>query len=182
MQPTLLKKRGKKAVTFDEFLACFPEVRYTTRGAMVPCPSHDDRTPSLSVAEGDGGRILIRDFAGCSAKEILLAMGLTFSDLWPDRESQRWRPIRKRWRFDWRRVSADLLFHAESLQIRAETTLAVARDLTIDGWTDRELDAALGAVSRACQDRGRVELFADLGFHLRLRGLAQENRRRSSAA
>ncbi len=179
-----LEKQRGKAVTLDEFLAFFPHVRRTTRGAMVPCPSHDDRTPSLSVTEGDDGRILIRDFAGCTAKEILLAMGLTFADLWPGREPRRRprRPIHKPWRYDWRRTSRDVLNHADALFLRAESVLAVAQHLNINDWSEAELDAALCAVSRAYQDRELVELFADLGFHLRLRGLAQENRRRSSAA
>ena len=49
------------------------------------CPAHDDRSPSLSVNTGDDGRILLYCFAGCSAESILQALGLTWSDLYPDR-------------------------------------------------------------------------------------------------
>jgi putative DNA primase/helicase len=40
-----------------------------------PCPNHGkgrgDRFPSLSVADGDGGRLLLRCFAGCDFVDIL---------------------------------------------------------------------------------------------------------------
>src|SRR5258708_39765079 len=40
-----------------------------------PCPNHGkgrgDRSPSLSVADGDEDRILLRCFAGCDFLEIL---------------------------------------------------------------------------------------------------------------
>jgi hypothetical protein len=40
-----------------------------------PCPNHGkgrgDRFPSLSVADGNGGRLLLRCFAGCDFVEIL---------------------------------------------------------------------------------------------------------------
>ena len=40
-----------------------------------PCPNHGkgrgDRFPSLSVADGDDGRLLLRCFAGCEFVDIL---------------------------------------------------------------------------------------------------------------
>ena len=30
------------------------------------CPAHADRSPSLSVAEGQDGRVLVHCFAGCA--------------------------------------------------------------------------------------------------------------------
>ena len=36
------------------------------RGWMACCPAHDDRTPSLSIADGAEGRILLTCFAGCT--------------------------------------------------------------------------------------------------------------------
>lgn len=49
------------------------------------CPAHDDRVPSLGVRELDDGRILIHCFAGCSAHEVVSAVGLEESDLFPPR-------------------------------------------------------------------------------------------------
>ncbi|MHB2009538.1 MAG: hypothetical protein ACYCOX_16030 [Acidobacteriaceae bacterium] len=48
------------------------------------CPAHEDRSPSLSIAEGRNGRILIRCWAGCETKDVLAAFGLTFKDISPE--------------------------------------------------------------------------------------------------
>jgi hypothetical protein len=44
------------------------------------CPSHSDKTPSLSVKE-ESGKILLHCFAGCSVESITAAIGLTPRDL-----------------------------------------------------------------------------------------------------
>lgn len=59
---------------------------------MRICPAHDDRTASLKVTAGDGGRVLINCFAGCSPDQILGAMGLQMSDLFAEQHSTRWAP------------------------------------------------------------------------------------------
>ena len=48
------------------------------------CPAHDDHSPSLSVRD-DGERVLLHCFAGCDPDDILAAVGLKWSDLYPDR-------------------------------------------------------------------------------------------------
>ena len=45
------------------------------------CPAHRDRSPSLSIAEGRDGRILLHCFAGCSTDAILAALNLSRRDL-----------------------------------------------------------------------------------------------------
>ena len=47
------------------------------------CPAHDDRSPSLSLTETADGTILIKCWAGCSASEIVDAVGLDLLDLFP---------------------------------------------------------------------------------------------------
>jgi len=59
------------------------EVREAGSGWIAQCPSHDDRTPSLSIGEGDDGKVLVNCFAGCEAEDIVLAVGLKMSDLMP---------------------------------------------------------------------------------------------------
>jgi len=49
------------------------------------CPAHDDRGPSLTIRDIDDGRILAHCFAGCDVQDVLAAVGLTFSDLYPPR-------------------------------------------------------------------------------------------------
>ena len=36
---------------------------------LVPCPCHEDKTPSLNLSDGDG-KLLYHCFAGCSQKEV----------------------------------------------------------------------------------------------------------------
>ncbi len=62
---------------------------------LACCPAHDDKSPSMSVRELDDGRVLIHCFAGCSVAEILSAVGLTFSDLFPENENQHGKPERR---------------------------------------------------------------------------------------
>lgn len=50
---------------------------------MCRCPAHDDRTASLSVREGDGGKILLHCMAGCSTGDVVRAMGIKMADLFP---------------------------------------------------------------------------------------------------
>ena len=56
-------------------------VRPSGRGWVARCPAHDDRQPSLSIGEGDAGQALIHCHAGCTAGEIVEALGLTLADL-----------------------------------------------------------------------------------------------------
>ena len=51
---------------------------------VAVCPAHSDRSPSLHVKEKEDGRILIHCKAGCGANEVLDALGLNYSDLFPD--------------------------------------------------------------------------------------------------
>ncbi len=49
------------------------------------CPSHDDKAPSLSVSEGNDGRVLVNCHAGCSLEAVLESLKLKPSDLFPPR-------------------------------------------------------------------------------------------------
>lgn len=51
---------------------------------MARCPAHHDGTPSLSVRALDDGRMLLHCYAGCDVQAVLGAIGLQFSDLYPD--------------------------------------------------------------------------------------------------
>lgn len=60
------------------------------KGWRACCPAHPDRTPSLSVSEADDGKVLLKCFAGCSARQVVGAIGLPMSALFPERpESER---------------------------------------------------------------------------------------------
>lgn len=51
---------------------------------MARCPAHDDSSPSLSVRLKPDGRILIHCFAGCSGHDVMTAISMSLSDLYPD--------------------------------------------------------------------------------------------------
>ncbi|MGB3327406.1 MAG: AAA family ATPase, partial [Thermomicrobiales bacterium] len=53
-------------------------------GWMALCPAHDDRTPSLSITEGDDGRVLVKCFTGCEVSDIVAAIGLEQRDLFAE--------------------------------------------------------------------------------------------------
>lgn len=50
---------------------------------MARCPAHDDKHPSLSIAIGGDGRLLLRCHAGCRFEHILSELGLVSSEMRP---------------------------------------------------------------------------------------------------
>jgi putative DNA primase/helicase len=73
---------------YTEFLALLqdknPRIKETANGHDACCPAHDDAIPSLGVAKGDDGRILLNcRSGGCSAESICKSLGLTLADLYP---------------------------------------------------------------------------------------------------
>jgi hypothetical protein len=69
----------------DLILRQLKKVKQTGTGWQACCPSHDDRNPSLSITEGDDGRILMRCHSsrGCTIEAICRALGLEPKDLMP---------------------------------------------------------------------------------------------------
>jgi putative DNA primase/helicase len=41
---------------------------------MACCPAHDDREPSLSIIDGNGGKVLVRCHAGCDQPDVIGAL------------------------------------------------------------------------------------------------------------
>lgn len=65
----------------DDFLTRLSNVRRSGDGWIAKCPGHDDGQNSLSVAEGRGQNVIVRCFAGCDARRIVEAVGLSLRDL-----------------------------------------------------------------------------------------------------
>jgi hypothetical protein len=73
-------------MSVETLLSRLSKVRRTGAGRWIArCPAHDDRTPSLSIRELSDGRTLLHCFAGCSAADVLAAVGLDFDALFPER-------------------------------------------------------------------------------------------------
>jgi len=71
----------------DRLIHSLDGVRETGRDRWIACcPAHEDRSPSLAIREVDD-RVLIHCFAGCNIDEVVSAIGLQISDLFPPRTS-----------------------------------------------------------------------------------------------
>jgi DNA primase len=69
----------------DRLLPRLDGVRQTSPDTFAAkCPAHEDRSPSVSIRDA-GDRVLIHCHAGCSAADIVAAVGLTLRDLYDSR-------------------------------------------------------------------------------------------------
>ena len=69
----------QRVVDALESHGCNP--RKTGTGWSARCPAHDDKNPSLSVAEGDKHPVVLNCQAGCTPEAVLEALGLTLADV-----------------------------------------------------------------------------------------------------
>jgi len=70
----------------EQFLSRLQKVRPNGKRQWTACcPAHDDRSPSLAIREADDGRLLVYCFGGCGIEDILAAVGLDISDLFPEK-------------------------------------------------------------------------------------------------
>ncbi len=68
----------------DDFLGRLKGVTQTGNGCWVACcPVHGDEHPSMSV-KAEGGKILVHCHVGCTASDVVAAMGLELKDLFED--------------------------------------------------------------------------------------------------
>ena len=69
------------AATLNEVLSRLENARKSGSGYIARCPAHDDKNASLSVAEGEAGRIMFKCHAGCTAEAVVSALGFTMRDM-----------------------------------------------------------------------------------------------------
>lgn len=70
----------------EKIISALHGLRKTGAGRwLARCPSHEDRSPSLSIRELDDGRVLMHCFAGCSVSDVVSAIGLEMHDLFPSK-------------------------------------------------------------------------------------------------
>ncbi len=67
-------------MTIEDFVSRLKKVAKAPNGFTACCPSHEDSSPSLSVARGEKG-IILTCHAGCKVQDIVAAVGLKVSDL-----------------------------------------------------------------------------------------------------
>ena len=138
-------------MTIESFISRLDGVKETGQGKYVArCPAHDDKSPSLSIKECGDGRILIHDFAGCETEDVLAAVGMTFSDIMPERLTSRvgnehcYKPMRQP--FDARQVLATL--DHESLVVAIIGT-DVLEHKELDNETCDRLGVAVNRINAA---------------------------------
>lgn len=68
-------------MTADAFAGLVHAQQTGTGRWKARCPAHDDHSPSLSIREGDDGRVLVLCRVGCSLDSILAALKLGKRDL-----------------------------------------------------------------------------------------------------
>jgi hypothetical protein len=67
-----------------ELIAQHFGARPTGTGRWIArCPVHPDKSPSLSIAAGRDGRVLVRCWVGCDLSSVLKSAGLSISSLFP---------------------------------------------------------------------------------------------------
>ena len=117
-------------MTIEDFLESLESVTISGNDWSARCPAHDDTNPSLSVAEGDDGRILVHCFAGCTAEDVTAALGLTLADLMPERPgTSEFPPARQTRRRNRPRVHARGILRGEASPVEFLKGLGVADDL-----------------------------------------------------
>lgn len=68
----------------EDILSRLEKVKKTGRANwMACCPAHEDRSPSMTIADKGDGHILAHCFAGCSFDEIVGAVGLGWEPWFP---------------------------------------------------------------------------------------------------
>ena len=70
---------------YNDFINRLDQVKKSGDGHIARCPSHKDKTPSLSIRSGEKG-ILIHCHAGCDSANVVAAMGLTLEDLFHEQQ------------------------------------------------------------------------------------------------
>ena len=81
-------------MTAEEMLSRLEKVKRTGPGRWIArCPAHDDKDPSLSIRELDDGGFLLHCFASCGVDDVVAAIGIELSDLFPEKPPN----LRNRW-------------------------------------------------------------------------------------
>lgn len=75
----------------EELLQRLEKVKQIGPGKwQARCCAHEDRSPSLAIKEVDG-TILLHCFAGCSVGDIVGAIGVEMTELFPPSDKREWR-------------------------------------------------------------------------------------------
>lgn len=152
------------------FLNRLEKVRSRGHGKWsARCPAHQDRSPSLSIQE-IGQRILLHCFGGCEPVAIVEALGLQLRDLFTDNPTHSaQRSTAKPQKLDLSSLVFRFELAALDRRLRAERVLKKAIDLSINAFTEVQLDRALNAITRAYIDIDRATFLESVADDFRLK-------------
>lgn len=123
----------------ETLLSMLDKVRKTGPDRYIArCPSHDDKSPSLTIRESDDGKVLVHCFAGCSVHEIVHAVGLELSDLFPPRQTYG-KPQHRAF------SAADAL---RCLSFEGLVVAAAGRTMLSGTWNEKEQERLTDSVGR----------------------------------
>ncbi|HNC91683.1 MAG TPA: CHC2 zinc finger domain-containing protein [Anaerolineales bacterium] len=108
------------------------------------CPAHNDKSPSLAIRELSDGAVLLHCFAGCSAHEIVSAVGLDLSELFPEKSD--FHVPRQKYPFSAREVLACLVPETFTVALIGNQ---MARGIRNDEKTQQALITAVSRISAA---------------------------------
>jgi hypothetical protein len=69
----------------ENLLSRLTKVKGRNGAYTACCPAHEDKSPSLAIREQDG-KIILHCFAGCAVGNIVGAVGMDMTDLFPPNE------------------------------------------------------------------------------------------------
>lgn len=139
-------------VSIDDLLSRLAGVKRTAPGKWIAkSPTRNERTASLSIRLTDDGRVLLHDFGGDEAADILAALGLNWVQLIPPhlrRKDAHAKPDRERFPcFDaLRALSLDCIVVQIAANRLADGVPLEDSDIAHLQAASRRIDAALLAV------------------------------------
>lgn len=156
-------------MTAIELLQHLESVRARGNGKwLARCPAHADKSPSLSVKEGDDGRPLVHCFANCTLEEITRALGLRVADLFVDAPAAgASRRPPKPARINRTALAFRYELAALDLRLRAERVVTAARICDGADIDDASRDHLMRVVASAYADVERAELMEYVADTLR---------------
>jgi len=100
----------------DRFLALLDGVRQNGNNWSARCPCrNDDNSPSLSVGQGDDGRVLVTCHRGipCDVDKICTSVGLKIADLMPPKQEKKKDKLSLVATYDYRDALGNLVFQKQ---------------------------------------------------------------------
>ncbi|HMM54586.1 MAG TPA: DNA primase [Candidatus Desulfobacillus sp.] len=150
----LMLSPPRQEVPLDRLLQLLDGVKQTSPSRWIArCPAHDDRRASLAIRELDDGRLLLHDFAGCSAGDVLGAVGLSLADLYPTPLSHHAKPQR----LPFNSLDALRAVAAEALIVATAAT-ALDSDSPDRARLIKAASRIQAALSACCPDLRRVRV------------------------